>query len=112
MLTIILVIVWASIIFQGIYGLVKGSFYHEQKDEAKKHEPNAYRKWVRISSVFITLCGIINVILSILDGFSGAHDFKYVIFIVITAAVVIAATAVAYACIVKPADKRFKSKKK
>lgn len=103
-LSIILIVIWATTIFNGIYGLAKGYFYREQ-EKAKQHEPKAYQKWIRFSSVFLILCGVINVILSILDGFSKANDFKYVIFIIITVAVVIAIIAVAYTRIVKPADK-------
>ena len=103
-LSIVLIVIWASMILTGIYGLVKGYFYGEQ-DKVKKHEPNAYRKWIKLSSVFVILCGVINVVLSILDGFAAAGDWKYVIFICVTVVVVIAAAAVAYVCIVKPADK-------
>ena len=102
--SIIIIVLWASVIFEGIYGIVKGYFYREQ-EKVKKHEPNAYRKWVRLSSVFITICGVLNVIWSILDGFSEAADSKYIIFIIITVVVAIAAVAVAYTRIVRPADK-------
>ena len=102
--SIILIILWLSVIADGIFALVKGYFPREQ-DKVKKHEPNAYRKWIRFSSIFVILCGVINVILSILDGFSGANDFKYVIFTAITVVIVVAVVAIAYARIVKPADK-------
>ena len=60
-LSIVLIVIWASMILTGIYGLVKGYFYGEQ-DKVKKHEPNAYRKWIKLSSVFVILCGVINVV--------------------------------------------------
>lgn len=102
--SIILIVIWALMIVEGIYGLVKGYFFHEQ-EKVKKHEPNAYHKWIRLSSVLIIICGVLCVLWSFLDGFSKATDFKYIIFIIITVVVIIAAIAVAYRCIVKPADK-------
>lgn len=102
--SIILIIIWASIIFNGIYGIIKGYFYGE-KEKAKKHEPIAYRKWIKLSSVFLIICGILNVIWSYLEGFSDGNDFKYVLYIIITVIVVITIIAIAYTRIVKPADK-------
>lgn len=106
MLSIILIIIWAMTIFYGIYGIVKGHFYREQEKAGKQHEPNAYHRWVRLSSVFMLICGVLNVIWSILDGFSDASDWKYIIFIIITVVITIAAAAIAYRFIVKPADEK------
>lgn len=103
-LDVVLIILWATTIFDGVFGIVKGYFYRE-KEKVNKHDPVAYRKWIRLSGVFLILCGVINIILCILDAFADAFNFKYVIFIVITVAVVIAAISVLYARIVKPADK-------
>ncbi len=104
LMTIVLIVMWASVVFEGIYGVVKGYFYREQ-EKAKKHEPVAYRKWVRLSGVFIAVCGVLNIIWSVLDSVSKAADFKYTIYIIITVVAVIAAAAVSYTRIVKPADK-------
>lgn len=103
-LTIVLIVIWISTAFEGIYGIAKGYFRHE-REKAKKHEPNAYRKWVRLSSVFLIIFSVLNIIWCILDGATDAFDFKYVVYVIITVAVFIAAIAVAYILIVKPADK-------
>ena len=102
--SIILIAIWAWVIFDGIYGIVKG-YFRREREKAKNHEPNAYRKWVRLSSAFLIICGALNVIWSILNGLSEVTDSKYVILIIITVAAVISAVAVAYIRIVKPADK-------
>ena len=101
--SIALIVMWAVVICNGIFALVKGYFYREQ-EKAKKHEPNAYRKWIRISGVLLIICGVLNIIWNILDSVSKESGFKYVIFIIITVAVVVAVIAFAYARIVKPAD--------
>ena len=102
--TILLIIIWTPLIYEGVFGLIKG-YFHGEQEKAKKHEPKAYRKWVRLSSVFIVLCGALNLVFSVLDGFSETNSMKYIVYILITVAVTIAASGVAYVGIVKPADK-------
>ena len=65
--TLILIVLWLSLVFEGIYGLVKGYFYREQ-NRVKKHDPDAYRKWVRITCVFLIICAVLNTIWCILDA--------------------------------------------
>ena len=66
MFSLILIVLWLSLVFEGIYGLVNGYFYRE-KSKAEKHAPDAYRKWVRITSVFLIICAVLNTIWCILD---------------------------------------------
>lgn len=104
-ISLILIVLWLSLIIDGIYGIVKGYFFREQ-NKVSKHEPNAYHKWVRLSSVFIIICGITNTIWCILDSISEKAGYKYLILIIITVVIIIAITAVLYCLIVKPADKK------
>ena len=103
--TLILIVLWLSLVFEGIYGLVKGYFYREQ-NRVEKHDPDAYRKWVRITSVFLIICAVLNTIWCILDARSGKQDFTYTVLIIVTVIVMIAITAISYCLIVKPADKK------
>lgn len=103
--SLILVVLWLSLLFDGIYGIVKGYFYREQS-KAEKHAPDAYSKWVRITSVFIILCAVLNTIWCILDSLSKKEDNTYIVLIIITVMVMIAIAAVSYCLIVKPADKK------
>ena len=103
--SIILIVIWLSFILEGVYGIVKGYFYHEQ-NKVDKHDPDAYRKWVRLSSVFCMICGVLNAIWCILDAISENSGFIYIILIIITVVVTIAVTAVSYRLIVKPADQK------
>ncbi len=102
--SIILIILWAYLIFDGVYGIIKGVFHKEEK-KVEKHEPKAYHKWVRISSVFFTLCGILNIVW-IAMGAIYSDDNTYLIYTLITVAVCILLTAVTYRIIVKTADKK------
>ena len=106
MVSIILMVLWAACIYQDIFGLIKGYFIGEKK-KVEKHEPAAYRKWIRISSVLLILCGALNIFWEICDLCApDAGSFKYTILFIITLAVMIAAVSVAYVLIVKPADKK------
>ena len=102
--SIALIIIWAGTVYNGVYALVKGFFPHEEK-KAEKHDPKAYRKWVRFSGVFLTLCGVLNMIWNLLDAFSESPDFSSVLWVIITVVVAIAIICIGYVCIVKPADK-------
>ena len=103
--TLILIVLWLSLVFEGIYGLVKGYFYREQ-NRVEKHDPDAYRTWVRITSVFLIICAVLNTIWCILDALSDKQDFTYTVLIIVTVIVMIAITAISYCLIVKPADKK------
>lgn len=103
--SIILIIIWLSLIFDGVYGIAKGHFFKEQ-DKVQKHDQNAYRKWVRISGVLLIICSAINITWSIFDAFADDFDWTYVILIVITVAIFIAIVATTYYKIVKSADKK------
>ena len=103
--TLILIVLWLSLVFEGIYGLVKG-YFHREQNRVEKHDPDAYRKWVRITSVFLIICAVLNTIWCILDALSDKQDFTYTVLLIITVIVMIAITAISYCLIVKPADKK------
>ena len=103
--SLILIVLWLSLVFEGIYGLVNGYFYRE-KSKAEKHAPDAYRKWVRITSVFLIICAVLNTIWCILDSLSKKDDFTYTILIIVTVIVMIEITVITYCLIVKPADEK------
>ena len=71
--SLILIVLWVAIIIEGVYGYSKGHFPKEE-DKVKKHDPTAYKRWVKISSVLLIICSIVNIVLSILDSFSEAND--------------------------------------
>ena len=104
-LSIILIILWVVLLFEGIYCFVKG-YFHKEAEKIKKHEPNAYRKWVKISGVLLILCSVINIVLGVLDSLSDAADWRYTILCVIVVAVMVAIISISYWIIVKPADKK------
>ena len=101
----IMVAIWAALVLNGLHGLIKGYFYHEQK-KAEQHEPTAYRKWVRLCGVFLMLGSGLNIYWCVLDAFSESSDFTYMLYLILTTAVVIALAGVFYACFVRPADKK------
>ena len=83
----------------------KGHFPKEE-DKVNKHEPMAYKKWVKISSVILIICSIINIILSILDFFSETNDWKFTILIAVIVILAIAIMSIAYRKIVIPSDRK------
>lgn len=103
--SLILIVLWVAIIIEGVYGYSKGHFPKEE-DKVKKHDPTAYKKWVKISSVLLIICSIINIILSILDYFSEANDWKFTIMIVATVVLAIVIMSVIYCKVVIPADRK------
>lgn len=103
--SLILIVLWIAIIFEGIYGLAKGHFPKEQ-NKVEKHDPAPYKKWVKISSVVLILCSVVNIILSILDSFSEAEDWKFVGLIVLAVILTIVIMSISYRKIVIPADRK------
>ena len=98
-------IIAIALIFEGIYALVKGTFY-ERRNKPANHDPNAYRTWVRISGVFSLIAGILLPIWDILEIMNPAFSDKSITFSLVTLIGMIVIYAITYLVIVKPADKK------
>ena len=103
--SIVFVAVGLVLVFDGIYAAVTGTQY-ANRNKPIKHEPTAYRTWVKVSGVCIAIAGVATIAWKFLFSSKVSGTLLAVCGIVIAAALLIA--IISYFVIVKPADRKQK----